>query len=59
MNIIWDPQEIERKSMEIIEQYLAGVQMTPPVKAVVKRVIHTTGDPDILSAMRFHPLAVN
>jgi precorrin-8X/cobalt-precorrin-8 methylmutase len=42
-----------------IEQYLAGVQMTTPVKAVVKRVIHTTGDPGILPAICFHPLAVS
>jgi precorrin-8X/cobalt-precorrin-8 methylmutase len=33
--------------------------MTTPVKAVVKRVIHTTGDPGILPAICFHPLAVS
>jgi precorrin-8X/cobalt-precorrin-8 methylmutase len=55
MNIIWNPQEIERQSMQIIESYLQGYDFTPSQKAVVKRVIHTTGDPGIIEHIKFHP----
>lgn len=58
MNIIWDPGEIESRSMEIIEGYLNDVNLSPVEKSVVKRVIHTTGDPEITGAIRFHPRAV-
>lgn len=57
MDIIWNPQEIEKKSMEIIEAFLAGYSWSPLQKAIVKRIIHTTGDPDLVSALRFHPHA--
>lgn len=55
MEIIWNPQEIEKRSMEIIETHLLGCSWSPLEKAIVKRVIHTTGDPDIAKALRFHP----
>ncbi|MCX5780744.1 MAG: precorrin-8X methylmutase, partial [Firmicutes bacterium] len=58
MNIIWNPQEIERQSMLIIESYLQGYDFTPIEKAVVKRVIHTTGDPEIIGHIKFHPDAI-
>ncbi len=57
MNIIWNPREIETRSMEIIEGYLAGWDFSPLEKQVVKRVIHTSGDPDIVKYLRFHPQA--
>ena len=41
--IIHDPDEIERRSMEIIESELS-VPIPPENKAVVKRVIHCTAD---------------
>ena len=41
--IIHDPDEIERRSMEIIESELS-VPISPENKAVVKRVIHCTAD---------------
>lgn len=41
--IIHDPDEIERRSMEIIESELS-VLIPPENKAVVKRVIHCTAD---------------
>ena len=43
--IIHDPDEIERRSMEIIESELS-VPIPPENKAVVKRVIHCTADFD-------------
>jgi precorrin-8X/cobalt-precorrin-8 methylmutase len=58
MNIIWNPQEIEKKSMEIIETYLSDCTLSTVEKLVVKRVIHTTGDPEIVTAIRFHTGAV-
>lgn len=58
MNIIWDPKEIEKRSMEIIESHLQDSSFSPIEKLVVKRVIHTTGDPGIASLMRFHPQAI-
>jgi len=58
MNIIWNPHEIESRSMEIIETYLEGYEFSPVEKQVVKRVIHTTGDPEIVKLLRFHPQAV-
>ncbi len=58
MDIIWDPLEIERKSMEIIEPYLVSHNLNPGQKAVIKRIIHTSGDPDLIHDVRFHPRAV-
>lgn len=58
MDIIWDPRSIENKSMEIIESFLDAAAFSPREKMVVKRVVHTTGDPQIVELIRFHPQAV-
>lgn len=58
MDIIWDPYEIERRSMEIIEPYLSDYHFGAIEKQIVKRVIHTTADPGIAGDLRFHPGAV-
>lgn len=58
MDIIWDPSQIEARSMEIIEEFVADRGFSPEEKMVAKRVIHTTGDPDLVQAIRFHPQAV-
>ncbi len=57
MDIIWNPKEIEAKSMQIIEEYMEGYNFSPVEKDVVKRVVHTTGDPNIISNIQFHPQA--
>lgn len=57
MEIIWNPKEIEKKSMEIIEGYLSAHSWSPLERDIVKRVVHTTGDPDIVELMRIHPEA--
>ena len=57
MEIIWNPKEIEVKSMAIVDEYLTGYTFTSAEKDVVKRIIHTTGDPEILSSVLFHPHA--
>lgn len=41
-----DPAMIEKKSMEIIQQGIAGVSFDERELAVVRRMIHTTGDFD-------------
>ena len=57
---ITDPGQIETKSFQIIEAELAGVEniWTPAEREVVKRVIHTTADPDIARVLDFHPWAI-
>lgn len=55
--IIHDPDEIERRSMEIIESELS-VPIPPENKAVVKRVIHCTADFDYARNLMFSEGAV-
>ncbi len=57
MDIIWNPQAIEAQSMAIIEPYLQDCNFSLPEKAVVKRVVHTTGDPAIIDCIHWHPAA--
>lgn len=44
MDYCKNPQEIEKKSMAIIEDRLAGFPFDLSQKPVIKRVVHTTGD---------------
>jgi precorrin-8X/cobalt-precorrin-8 methylmutase len=46
MEIIQDPQEIERKSMEIIQQEVGEVDCSPQEEKVIKRVVHATAEPE-------------
>ncbi len=55
--IITDPNEIEKRSMEIIESEL-DVDIPPENLAVVKRVIHTTADFDYAKNLAFSEGAV-
>lgn len=52
------PEEIERRSMEIIQQEMPAGQWTPGELAVVKRCIHTSADFDYASNLYFSPGAV-
>lgn len=54
------PEEIERRSMEIIRRELEGMGPLPPADclAVVMRVIHTTADFDFRDSLYFSPGAV-
>ncbi|MFA5659654.1 MAG: precorrin-8X methylmutase, partial [Oscillospiraceae bacterium] len=53
------PDEIEARSMEIIEAELDEKTKFPPdEKLIVKRVIHTTADFDYAANLRFSPDAV-
>jgi precorrin-8X/cobalt-precorrin-8 methylmutase len=59
MEYIKDPKEIERKSMEIIEQRLSGFPFDPLQKPVIKRVVHTTGDSSFAGITAFSRDAVD
>lgn len=56
--IIVNPYKIESTSMDIIETLLPPLDVTPEEKKIVKRVVHTTGDPEFAKLLRFHPKAV-
>ncbi|OAT80263.1 precorrin-8X methylmutase [Desulfotomaculum copahuensis] len=59
MSIVVDPAAIEQKSMHIIECSLPELAGLPAgEKAIVKRVVHTTGDLSCAALVRFHPRAV-
>ncbi|MEE0741858.1 MAG: precorrin-8X methylmutase [Emergencia sp.] len=52
------PQDIERRSMEIIESEMARTDLDPLEKPVVKRAIHTSADFDYLENLTFSSGAV-
>ncbi|MDA8441015.1 MAG: precorrin-8X methylmutase [Peptococcaceae bacterium] len=58
LQFLSDPQAIEHKSMEIIEQLLGENSWSEAEKQVVKRVIHTTGDPEFGHIIRIHAEAL-
>ena len=56
--IYMSPDDIERKSMEIIEKEMGEVICSFEQKQIIKRVIHTTVDVDFGKSLIFHPQAV-
>jgi precorrin-8X/cobalt-precorrin-8 methylmutase len=52
------PQEIETESFRRIEAQVGAHQLPPEVWAVVRRMIHTTADPEYLATVRVHPRAI-
>lgn len=56
--IIVNPYQIESTSMDIIEGLLPDLQVTPEEKKVIKRVVHTTADPEFAKLLKFHPKAI-
>jgi len=52
---ICDPAWIERKSFEIISAEIQEDTFPEPLRPVIKRVIHATGDVTVASAIRFSP----
>ena len=52
------PEDIERRSFEIIESELHGREFPEKIKPVMYRVIHTTADFDYARNLRFTPGAV-
>ncbi|MFH1650830.1 MAG: precorrin-8X methylmutase [Chloroflexota bacterium] len=54
------PETIERDSMAIIERFIpAGLTLSDGEKAVIKRIVHASGDPQVISLVRFRPGAVS
>lgn len=49
------PNEIEKRSFEIITAELGGKVLTPAHEAVIKRVIHTSADFEYADALAFSP----
>ena len=53
------PHEIEVRSMEIIDELLPDGDWAPGELAVVKRLVHTSGDPSLATDVRFSAGAVD
>ncbi|MCU0312574.1 MAG: precorrin-8X methylmutase [Solirubrobacteraceae bacterium] len=53
------PHEIEVRSMEIIDGLLPAGNWSPGERAVVKRLVHTTGDPSLAPFVKFSDGAVD
>lgn len=59
MEFIQNPKAIEDTSMEIIESCLPMLKELPEgERQIIKRIVHTTGDPDIAELIKIHPDAV-
>lgn len=58
MEYVTDPKGIERKSMEIIGELIGELGVTPEEEKIIKRVVHTTGDPDYARLVEIHPEAI-
>ena len=52
------PQDIEAESFRIIERELGPTAFAPDEFAVVRRIIHATGDFSFAETLRFHPEAI-
>ncbi len=52
------PREIEAESFRRIEARVGSHNLPPDAWFVVRRIIHTTADPDYLGAVRLHPEAI-
>lgn len=57
MEYIVDPMEIDRNSIAIIDGFLTGRSFGEVEKNIVRRLIHTSGDPGILDQIVIHPEA--
>ncbi|MDA8233487.1 MAG: precorrin-8X methylmutase [Clostridia bacterium] len=59
MEIIKDPKLIESTSMDIIDQLLPELKTLPVAESkIIKRVVHTAGDPDYAKLVRISPGAI-
>ncbi|MCL2335809.1 MAG: precorrin-8X methylmutase [Firmicutes bacterium] len=59
MNYNINPSAIEQESMAIIERNIPALLDLPAgEQAIIKRIVHTTGDFNIAPQVRIHPLAI-
>jgi precorrin-8X/cobalt-precorrin-8 methylmutase len=47
VKLITDPVEIERKSMELIEEELGELDCSLEARQIIKRVVHATAEPEL------------
>ena len=52
------PQAIEQKSFELVERLLPPLDLSEEERWVVKRIVHSAGDPQVSALVRFHPRAI-
>jgi len=53
-----EPHNIEKRSFEMIQEEMGGIQLSKDIEPIVKRVIHTSADFDYLDNMCFSENAV-
>ena len=53
------PQDIETRSMAIIEDLLPPLDGSEEEHQVIKRIVHATGDPQVASLVRLHTNAIS
>ena len=52
------PDEIYRRSFEMVDALLPSGAWSPEERQVVRRIVHATGDPQLASCVRFKPEAI-
>jgi precorrin-8X/cobalt-precorrin-8 methylmutase len=53
------PDTIEQQSMEIVEKFLPpSPSMSAEERSVKKRIVHASGDPQVVSLIKFSPTAI-
>lgn len=58
MDFITNPKAIETKSMSIIDELMGSLDCTPEELLIIKRVVHTSGDPEYAPLVKIHPKAI-
>jgi len=51
--------DIEARSLAIIDELLASISCTDRERQIIKRIVHATGDPGIAELVKFHPNAID
>lgn len=52
------PDQIEASSFDVIGKIIPAAQYSTDELQIVKRIVHSTGDPEILRHLRLHPQAI-
>lgn len=58
MAVLTNPKEIEAKSFQIVDKYLAVLKLPRHQKEVLKRVLHATSDLNYIEDILFHSKAI-
>jgi precorrin-8X/cobalt-precorrin-8 methylmutase len=57
--VMLNPNDIERRSFEIIAEELGHLQLPADYETIIKRVVHTTADFDYARITQIHPQALS